>query len=272
MILFLYYTNIKELSFREIIVPLFFSLIATSILFFIAKKKFKKSPQIGLYLTSFIVLFFSYGRVADILDNPPHVAPIVWQTIELLIAGLLFFGIFFYLSKRKNSIKTKLMVVSFLALILSLAFYFILTNANFRSIFLYLHPLHLVQFFNANLYFFALLYFFIPLLALIFIIKRINSPQRVNEWLNTLSIILVIFIYFFLRDNLPVMKSYISDNIDGPNTIAFGNQKQALDWIYQDMGGCQKFNDDEYVPPVIPHAYKYLFTWYGGRVKSCAPV
>ena len=86
------------------------------------------------------------------------------------------------------------------------------------------------------------------------------------------KIILVIFIYFFLRDNLPVMKSYISDNIDGPNTIAFGNQKQALDWIYQDMGGCQKFNDDEYVPPVIPHAYKYLFTWYGGRVKSCAPV
>ncbi|MBS3116241.1 hypothetical protein J4421_01465 [Candidatus Woesearchaeota archaeon] len=224
MILFLYYTNIKELSFREIIVPLFFSLIATSILFFIAKKKFKKSPQIGLYLTSFIVLFFSYGRVADILDNPPHVAPIVWQTIELLIAGLLFFGIFFYLSKRKNSIKTKLMVVSFLALILSLAFYFILTNANFRSIFLYLHPLHLVQFFNANLYFFALLYFFIPLLALIFIIKRINSPQRVNEWLNTLSIILVIFIiaqilfYNFANTSRPSLA-------DNPFSVQFEKDK-----------------------------------------------
>lgn len=86
------------------------------------------------------------------------------------------------------------------------------------------------------------------------------------------KIILVTFIYFFLRDNLPVMKSYISDNVDGPNTIAFGNQKQALDWVYQDMAGCQKFNDDEYVPPVIPHAYKYLFVWYGANVKSCAPV
>ncbi len=86
------------------------------------------------------------------------------------------------------------------------------------------------------------------------------------------KLVLVLFIYFFLNDNLPITKNYINNNVDGPNTIAFGNQKQALDWIYQDMGGCRKFNDDEYVPPVIPHAYKYLFTWYGGAVKSCAPV
>ena len=76
--------------------------------------------------------------------------------------------------------------------------------------------------------------------------------------------IIVIFLVFFLKDNLMSIKNYIVSGVDGPTTIALGNQKQAIDWIFEDasiMG--QNFNVDVYVPPVIPHAYDYLFLWQG---------
>jgi len=75
--------------------------------------------------------------------------------------------------------------------------------------------------------------------------------------------LIFIFLALFLKDNLPIVRNYIVSGVDGPTTIAFGNQKQALDWIYQDAKG-RDFNIDVYVPPVIPYAYDYLFKWYGG--------
>jgi len=75
-------------------------------------------------------------------------------------------------------------------------------------------------------------------------------------------IIYLLFAAFFIRQNVPLIKSYTTSGIDGPTTIAFGNQKMAIDWIYKDTVG-RDFNVDVYVPPVIPHAYDYLFTWIG---------
>ena len=83
--------------------------------------------------------------------------------------------------------------------------------------------------------------------------------------------------------NLLILKNYLTSGVDGKTTIAFGNQIQAIDWVYEDLGvtnlkypdpkdNCPNFNVDVYVPPVIPHAYDYLFRWYGGRVKACAPI
>jgi len=48
------------------------------------------------------------------------------------------------------------------------------------------------------------------------------------------------------------------------------NQKKALDWVYEDAKG-RDFNVDVYVPPVIPHAYDYLFKWYGGKIHGREP-
>lgn len=70
------------------------------------------------------------------------------------------------------------------------------------------------------------------------------------------------FVFVFLLANVPLVWSRINDGLTGPNTIAFGNQKQAIDWVYQDVGA-GKFNIDVYVPPVIPYAYDYLFKWIG---------
>ena len=83
--------------------------------------------------------------------------------------------------------------------------------------------------------------------------------------------IILIFLTLFLKDNLPTLRNYIVSGVDGPTTIAFGNEKQALDWIYQDAKG-RDFNIDVYVPPVIPYAYDYLFKWFGGSRLGREPL
>ena len=78
------------------------------------------------------------------------------------------------------------------------------------------------------------------------------------------KVIIVGFLFFFLKDNLTPLTNYIVSGVDGPRTIALGNQREAVDWVFEDaaqMG--QSFNVDVYVPPVIPHAYDYLFLWQG---------
>lgn len=85
------------------------------------------------------------------------------------------------------------------------------------------------------------------------------------------KIVILTFLFLFLKDNLPAVRNYVVSGVDGPTTIAFGNEKQALDWIYQNAKG-RDFNIDVYVPPVIPYAYEYLFKWYGGTRYSREPL
>ncbi len=76
------------------------------------------------------------------------------------------------------------------------------------------------------------------------------------------SVIYILFIFIFIKQNLPLNKNYLTSQFDSPTTINFKNQKLAIDWIYKDSLG-KDFNVDVYVPPVIPYAYDYLFTWLG---------
>jgi hypothetical protein len=50
------------------------------------------------------------------------------------------------------------------------------------------------------------------------------------------------------------------DKSQSAGSINFVNQKEAINWIYQDAGN-RSFNVDVYVPPVIPYAYDYLLKW-----------
>ncbi|MEK6819312.1 MAG: hypothetical protein AABY10_05260, partial [Nanoarchaeota archaeon] len=84
------------------------------------------------------------------------------------------------------------------------------------------------------------------------------------------KVILGIFVYLFLQVNVPVARGYITAGVDGPTTIAFGNQKQAINWVYEDAGAAP-FNVDSYVPPVIPYAYDYLFLWWGTTRYGIVP-
>ncbi len=83
------------------------------------------------------------------------------------------------------------------------------------------------------------------------------------------KLFIIYFLYVFLTVNWDVDRYYIISGVDGENTVAFGNQKQAMDWIYNDaLKEGKKFNIDYYVPPVIPYTYEYLSKWYGTRYYS----
>ena len=82
-------------------------------------------------------------------------------------------------------------------------------------------------------------------------------------WTHKIGKVLVIFFfYLFLTNNLKGVVSTITDKADDNRSVAFVNQKKALDWVYSNAGG-KEFNVDTYVPPVIPYAYDYLFQWLG---------
>lgn len=55
-----------------------------------------------------------------------------------------------------------------------------------------------------------------------------------------------------------------------PELTSLTNQLKAVEWIHRDSQG-GAFNVDVYVPPVIPHAYDYLFIWQGNSVYHRQP-
>jgi len=94
----------------------------------------------------------------------------------------------------------------------------------------------------------------------------------ITSWANNIfgKIIIAIFLFSFLNVNIFSVRNYIISGIDGPTTIALGNQLQAIDWVYKNANG-ERFNVDVYVPPVIPYAYNYLFNWYGEKTYGYIP-
>ncbi len=84
------------------------------------------------------------------------------------------------------------------------------------------------------------------------------------------KVIVFLFFVFFLDKQLLILPGHLTDELKGYNTIALGNQKKAIDGVYQDSKG-KKFNIDVYVPPVIPYTYDYLFKWYGEKKYKLLP-
>ena len=77
-------------------------------------------------------------------------------------------------------------------------------------------------------------------------------------------IFVIYFTYIFFTNNYEFLYLKFWDKSEGPNSIGFINQKQAINWIYEDAGN-KNFNVDVYVPPVIPYAYDYLFKWNNNK-------
>lgn len=76
------------------------------------------------------------------------------------------------------------------------------------------------------------------------------------------KVFILVFIALFLVKNVPPMRGYLGSGVDGENTIALGNQLQAVEWVYANTDS-GSFNVDVYVPPVISYSYDYLFLWQG---------
>lgn len=115
-----------------------------------------------------------------------------------------------------------------------------------------------------NIYDYYLTGYYLPFILLF-------SVALTSLWEIKLGKVFVLyFIYFFLVSNADVLEFKLGDRGDGPNSVAFVTQKKSIDWIYADAKG-REFNVDVYVPPVIPHAYDYLFKWYGGSSHGREP-
>lgn len=99
-------------------------------------------------------------------------------------------------------------------------------------------------------YYFAGVYPVFILLVAVFLSWLIDSQA------GRLAALAFFLLFFWV--NLSQLKIYYRIGIG----IILRRQLAAIDWIYQDAGE-KEFNVDVYVPPVIPHAYDYLFTWYG---------
>jgi len=141
--------------------------------------------------------------------------------------------------------KTTLILVIFLFIPLFLLFFF---AGNYGQLYDY----YLTGFYPAFILLFALFTSF-------FLKKIIYRP------------ILALIVVWFLSGNILFIKNYLSVRVDDPGHLTLANQLQSIDWIYKDAGE-EKFNVDVYVPPVIPYAYQYLFSWYGPKKYNKQPL
>jgi len=131
----------------------------------------------------------------------------------------------------------------------------------------FISPLIGMLFFQGNFgniydYYFTGYYF-------VFVLLLSSILGSVSGFLGV--VILLVFFYLFFDYNLVLIKNHMIAGVDGPTTVQFGNEKQAVEWVYEDAGG-REFNVDVYVPPVIPYAYDYLFEWMGETKYGTKPV
>lgn len=75
-------------------------------------------------------------------------------------------------------------------------------------------------------------------------------------------VIIFYFIIFFNVNGTPLV-NMMRDPRTGPTDIKFTSQIASVYWVYDNAMARGNFNVDVYVPPVIPHAYDYLFLWEG---------
>lgn len=107
-----------------------------------------------------------------------------------------------------------------------------------------------------NLYDYYFTGYYFPM-VLLFSYLLASVPAKILR-----NITVTIFVGAFIYFNLPSDINYIRTNADSHDAVFLGNQETAIDYIYDDAGDSQ-FNVDEYVPPVIPYSYEYLFKWLG---------
>ncbi|MBU1117732.1 glycosyltransferase family 39 protein [Patescibacteria group bacterium] len=152
---------------------------------------------------------------------------------SLLFLIIFLVGILFLVWKHRNNILIRLQLL-WLFIPLLLLLFFVGNYGN-------LYDYYLTGFFPA----------FIILFSII-----ISLPKKLFFYL---LLIIPTVIYFFKGTYIP-LRNYLSAGIDGPETVVYGNEIQAVDFACK-MNSETPGNYDVYVPPVIAHAYEYLFQW-----------
>jgi len=180
-----------------------------------------------------------------------------WQMVQIRLP--FYYNLFASKLFSDNHLLASIFL-SISALLLVLQSKTLFKNRNFVIIFIFfVAPLIGMLFFQGNegnvydYYFTGYYLIFVLLFAIVYGLA----------WKHTWGkVLIIIFALLFINENLYKVKNYINSGVDGPSAIALGSEKLAIDWIYKDAKG-RDFSVDEYVPPVIPYAYIYLYTWLG---------
>jgi hypothetical protein len=161
---------------------------------------------------------------------------------SLLVAVFAFLSLFSLLSTKNKTFKTRVLPLFSIFLITPMVFY-ILFQGNFGNIFDY-----------------YMSGYYLPMISLF-------SIGLAEFWASYLGkVVTFMFLSVFLFVNVPMLKNYLTSGVNGPETITLVNQTKAVDYILKDGERVGEFNVDFYVPPVIPHAYDYLFLWRGSML------
>jgi len=160
---------------------------------------------------------------------------------SVFVAIMTFLSLFSIFSSAKAPMKEKVIPLFLIFLLIPIIFY-TLFQGNFGNIF---------DYYMSGYYLPMILLFSIGL-----------SEFMVNKFTK---IVVLIFFMIFLHRNTTMLKSYLTSDVNGENTITLVNQIKAVDYILDDGKNYGEFNVDFYVPPVIPYAYDYLFLWHGGK-------
>lgn len=177
-----------------------------------------------------------------------------WEMVKIRFP--FYFDVFMSKIFQNQSLQKMFAVLFVILLIIQRKVIFY--NKYFKWVFLFfIAPIIGMLFFQGNYgnvydYYFTGYYFIFVLLFSI--VLGVYWKSKIGK------IIALIFIVLFIKENLISVRNYIISGVDGPTTIALGNEIQAVDWVYNDAKD-SKFNVDVYVPPVIPHSYNYLLTW-----------
>ena len=103
-----------------------------------------------------------------------------------------------------------------------------------------------------------------PMLVMIFGISM-RAVYINRQFMRGVVVILVFLSFMF---NYSELYYFLSNN--QPTYISYQQIRDSVDWVYEDVKR-DKFNVDVYVPPVISHAYDYMFLWRGVNKYSNLP-
>jgi len=249
------------------------------LIIFVWKRKLLPKPKVILLSFGLMVLAFIPQLLFEIRHPGVLTGPIInflingksgelsfWQLITTRI------GFYYNLIASKFWLNGNLLFAPFLILVLVYLvrkWKTLKENEMFTALVVLLSsPFLGMLFFNGNSgnvydYYFTGYYLMI-ILFFSFVFIKISETKYGK-------LLIFVFLFIFIYKNYSTYKAEYSISLNDPEIIAFENQLKAIDWIYKDAAG-REFNVDEYVPPVIPYAYQYLFLWLGTNEYGSLPL
>jgi 4-amino-4-deoxy-L-arabinose transferase-like glycosyltransferase len=243
---------------------------------------FKKFPDvktlfisIAVFLLTFTPLFLFNLKHGGILQN--NIAGLLssgngftfpnWQFIQdrLKDVGIYFSSLIFYSPFAREWIHLSVIIIMFISFLPKLV-----KNNRIKVLIILLCSVTFGLLFfqgnNGNFYQYYLTGYY-----LIFLILTAAAFNSLFESSFMGKAVMIYLIFFFIMQNWSWTKPYIQATGTEPDKIILSNQKQAINWIYENAGESE-FNVDVYVPPVLPYSYDYLFKWLGTMQYYKLPV